>query len=382
VKPAEQQVSAVAVQPAPVVPEEIPLSAPAESELPAPKGHLKKLLLAFAIFCGVVLAAIGVLSITGGPANMTPVAAGSAWGAVYSVAFSPDGRYIASGGGDNLAKIWDTTISRYVDMPGRHSDSVRSVAFSHDGKYLASASDDKTVKIWEVASGRELYTLTGHTDSVYSVAFSPDGNLLASAGSDKTIKFWSLKDGRQVTSLDAGAAVYSLAFNPDGMSLAYGCADQTIKIQKVDWGVYISYFPDPRVLKGHHSVVSSVAFSPDGKTLASGSYDDTVKFWDVASGHELNTWNGWRYTVDAVAFSPDGRFVAAGGIEREVRLWDVAAGREIRKLDNAASYLSAIWMDMNHVGPSIEAVAFSPDGRYLAAGVTNSRGVELWDLTK
>ncbi len=111
---------------------------------------------------------------------------------VFSVAYSPDGRYLASGIGDGAIKIWEVATVRELRTPTRHSEVVRSVAYSPDGRYLASGSQDKTIKIWEVATGNELRTLTGHSETVFSVAYSPDGRYLASGSGDNTIKIWEV----------------------------------------------------------------------------------------------------------------------------------------------------------------------------------------------
>jgi WD40 repeat protein len=163
---------------------------------------------------------------------------------VNSVAYSPDGRYLASGGralltqGEqsvNIIKIWDLEKGKElfpITVNSRHI--VNSVAYSPDGRYLASGSRDKTIKIWEVATGKELRTLTGHSDWVRSVVYSPDGRYLASGSDDNTIKIWEVAMGKQLRTL-AGHSdiVFSVAYSPDGRYLASGSGDKTIKIWRV-----------------------------------------------------------------------------------------------------------------------------------------------------
>ena len=155
-----------------------------------------------------------------------------------------------------------------------HSYSVSSVAFSPDGKTLASGSGDNTIKLWDVATGRSIATLTGHSAWVVSVAFSPDGKTLASGSVDKTIKLWDVATRRSIATLTGHSdLVLSVAFSPDGKTLASGSWDNTIKLWDVATGASIA------TLTGHSRGVNSVAFSPDGKTLASGSDDKTIKIW-------------------------------------------------------------------------------------------------------
>ncbi|HEX4945411.1 MAG TPA: TIR domain-containing protein, partial [Blastocatellia bacterium] len=162
-----------------------------------------------------------------------------------------------------------------------HSDSVWSVAFSPDGRMLASGSWDGSAKLWEVASGQEKATLTGYGYSVESVVFSPDGRTLASGSGDnriRTITLWDVASGQWKATLQGHAdSISSVAFSPDGRTLASGSRDKMIKLWEVASG------REKATFKGHTFSVSPVAFSPDGRTLAS-SDDKMIKLWDVASG--------------------------------------------------------------------------------------------------
>ena len=195
---------------------------------------------------------------------------------VRSVAFSPDGRTLASGSDDNTIKLWNVQSQRQITTLTGHSNHVRSVAFSPDGQTLASGSVDKTIKLWEVQSQRQIATLTGHSDYVWSVAFSPDGRTLASGSHDQTIKLWDVQSQRQIATLTGHSNyVRSVAFSPDGQTLASGSVDKTIKLWEVQSQRQIA------TLTGHSDYVWSVAFSPDGRTLASGSGDNTIKLWEA-----------------------------------------------------------------------------------------------------
>jgi parallel beta-helix repeat protein len=239
----------------------------------------------------------------------------------------------------NVSQTFSATIRFTLPFTGTltgHTDWVRSVAFSPDGRLLASGSADYTIKLWEVASGREVRTLTGHTWTVTSVAFSPDGRLLASGSRDKTIKLWDVASGSLVRTLSGPTDdVNSVAFSPDGRLLASdfcgryelgrGCVQGEIRLWEVASGREV------RTLSGHTYAVRSVAFSPDGRLLASGSRDETInaireriKLWEVASGREVRTLTGHTWAVTSVAFSPDGRLLASGSGDRTIKLWDIS----------------------------------------------------------
>jgi WD40 repeat protein/tRNA A-37 threonylcarbamoyl transferase component Bud32 len=284
---------------------------------------------------------------------------------VNSVAFSPDGRRIVSGGWQGTLMVWDVATGRKALTLKGHTRRVRSVAFSLDGRRIVSGSDDGTVKVWDSASGREALTLKGHNTFVRSVAFSADGRRILSGSVDGTVKIWDAATGKDTLTLkdDAGSAK-CVAFSPDGRRILSGSFDGTVKIWDAATG------KDTLTLKDDTGSAKCVAFSPDGRWIVSGSDDGMVKVWDAATGKEMLTLEGHTKAVSSVAFSADGRRIVSGSFDGTVKIWDVATGKEKLSFKGCTR---GVW-----------CVAFSPDGRRIVSGSDDIDGnaLKIWDVAK
>jgi WD40 repeat protein/class 3 adenylate cyclase len=284
-----------------------------------------------------------------------------------ALAFSPDGRILACAFMQNpiTVKLWDVTRDRVVARLGGYVGHIFSAAFSPDGKTLATGGGDNSVRLWDVGTRRIERVLPGLANGVMALAFSADGTLLATGSGDGLVKLWE-RGSRQPVRLLRGhrGMVNSLVFAPDGKMVASGSDDHAVKL----WST--SRPPDPDVLRGHRQWVWHVAFSPDSRTLATaGGYDRTVKLWDVATGREIISRKvvalpGQNAGVACVAFSPDGRSLSFCGNPPAIQLWDAA-------LKHPIGLLKGHTMGSDYV-------AFSPSGRLMAS--CDDETIRLWDV--
>jgi serine/threonine protein kinase/WD40 repeat protein len=245
-----------------------------------------------------------------------------------------------------------------------HTNEIRSLAYSPDGRFLATGSFDQTAAIWDVSTMQVLTQLTGHRGVVEGVAFSPDSASLGTVSSDGLLRWWRVPDGKPLGAWMAhkgGANGVAFGRTAKGATLLSCGVDHRVRL----W--VRGAWAEPNALAGHKDRVDTVALSPDGTRIASGSCDRTVRIWDAASGNQVAVLGGYTDRVSHLVFSPDGKRVAtADADEQSVRVWDLDRPAEPR------------WR-FTHKG-NVHGVDFSPDGQLLAAAVQRDGGVTIWDL--
>jgi serine/threonine protein kinase/Tol biopolymer transport system component len=278
---------------------------------------------------------------------------------IESVAFSPDGSAIASGGHDRQVRIWDWASGKERRFLKGGAGNILSTAFSPDGQWVAAATYGGRVKVWNEASTAELLTFPAQPESATCVAWSPDGKLLAAGGADRTIKILEVATRKTRSLVGHNGGITSVAWSRDQKMIASAAADGSVRIWDAETG------SERRALTGHSSTVSSVAWGPDGKLLVSGGYDKTVRIWNSETGRELRTLSGHTDLVRGVAFRGDGTMLASCSRDTTVRLWDLATGQELKVF-------------LGHTG-GVMSVAFSPDGRRLASSGLDAT-IRIWDV--
>ncbi|MCC5660791.1 hypothetical protein LC608_28220 [Nostoc sp. XA010] len=284
-------------------------------------------------------------------------------GGIFSVAFSPNGKLLATGDTNNEIRLYQVVDGQQMLTCRGHAAWVRSVTFSPNGDIIASGSDDQTVRLWNVSTGQCVANLQGHSSGIQSIAFSTNGHILASSSEDKTVKFWDIDTGLCFKTLSVDDySVWSIAFSPDGDTVVTGNDNHTLNLWDINTGQCI------KILKGHTNRVHSVTFSADGRILASASHDHTVKLWNVDTGQCYLTLQGHTDSVHSVTFSLDGHIIASGSDDQTVRVWDVATGKCIKTL---RGHSSRIWT---------VALSSDKDGYILASG-SDDQKVMLWDVS-
>jgi WD40 repeat protein/serine/threonine protein kinase len=276
---------------------------------------------------------------------------------VWNLAFSPDGRYLVSTHGDGAILVWDVNTRERVANFNEHVGAVESVAFSRDGRRVASASEDGSVIVWDAASARKENVFADYNNSVNAVAFSPGGAWLATADQDAHVRLLDLARG---TAQTMGGGSYCVAISPDERWVA----TSNDVIERAAGRV--TGYPDlnPEANTGCYGV----DFSSDGRLLACASSDlERLLVWDAESWRLLDDVRAGGTNFKSVRFSPDGRLIVTGDVQGAVRLWEASPLREMALIGRHAA--------------RVNAVAFSPDGSEVASA-SDDQTVALWDVRR
>ncbi|MCE7983188.1 MAG: NACHT domain-containing protein [Caldilinea sp. CFX5] len=289
------------------------------------------------------------------------------FGAVFSVAFSPDGKQLAAGTSDRQIHIWQAATGQPLVTLAGHTGFVRMIAFNPKGDRLVSGSEDQTVAIWDMQTGQCTKILRGHLAALWAVRYSPDGHTIASISDDQVILLWDVNSGHCTQILQSHPNPKdTICFSPDGRLLASGSADRSICLWDVRTGQCIRTFPS------HTHALRSLCFSHDCAILASGSVDQSIRLWAVNTGQCVKIWRGYTKQISSLCFASDSKLLISGSADGMICLWD------LQQKDYTPESTPPLRIFQGHRG-AVRSLSVSPDGKTLASG-SEDQTVRLWNI--
>jgi len=299
---------------------------------------------------------------------------------VWAARFSPDGKLVASGSVDSTVRMWERDNGQVIHVL-KHPIGVTNLAYSSDGKFLATSCYDGIIRIWDAGTGSLVKTLGTNGGTVWSLAFSPDGKTIVSGGEDKLVKLWDVQSGKFIRSLGGHTLnIWCVKFSPDGSKIASGSFDSTLKIWDVANGTLL------KTITEHTEAIVDLAFNHNGETLATTSDDKTIRLWSTSDFRLIRTMKVPEH-VQAVAFSPDDKYLVTGGRDKPMMgefLQNIFGDSNFNKGVSARFWdikSGTLMQTFRRQANDVNDVDYSSDGKWLVTASADNT-VQLWRLTK